>query len=443
MRKSDAVLLDKLTPLADLPKGGRVFVACSGGRDSLSLAYACYLLYQAGKLSVLPTLLHVHHGMQRANDDWAKGVADWAFGLGFICQVLYVKLDKFNETSARTARYQALASVMNDNDVLLLAHHAHDQAETVLMRLINGAGVDGLSGIRAWQDKCVDGKTLRLHRPWLNVSRDEISGFAYRHALPFVDDPTNTTGDNARSFIRTQILPQLKQLNPQAVQNIARSSANLASVADSIAQDISHELAKCVLCDTPYQSVLGIDKLLTYDKAYRSLIIRTWLQGKEILPPNKRTTDDVAALSERADNDHKTELFWQADKTGYVVCRYGVYLYRYPLPVWQWLQNPSRISPTWRNGAWYLGDLDNQQLYFIGADKPIPLARTDSVPVPIYGKQRLLSGKKLYQTLKIPPWLRASLWQVVRDDVIVAVMGVGHEWQLSTLGLSFKGVEVI
>ncbi len=444
MAKTD--LFHKLNALADLPKGVGVFVACSGGRDSLSLAFACHQLYQMGKLPALPVLLHVHHGIQKANDLWAKKVAAWAKDLGFVCHVLYVQLDKPSETAARAARYQALASVMNDEDVLLLGHHAHDQAETVLMRWVNGAGVQGLSGMKTWQSKRIGQKTIRLYRPWLLVERDDITKFAHQHHLPFVDDPTNDTGDNVRSFIRTQILPKLAHINPQAIPNIARSCENLADVAHFVKQNTSVKLTDCVVVDDLFQRVLDIGRLDYQDKAGCFFLIRQWLQGTEKLPPNKRITDDIWALSQRQDGDHHTQIVWQIakPKQGYVVCRYGRYLYRYPLGLWQSLQSPSLGVAHQTNGRWLLGSLGKTSVLIDGEFlQVVPLTRLDKVPVKVGNTLRQLSGKKLYQTLKIPTWLRSLLWLVTYQDGQMALVSLYHTWSLQDVPkLSFVGAYV-
>lgn len=201
-----------------------LYLACSGGRDSLSLAFACYLLFKNGQLASLPTLIHINHRLQAISDSWAGQVADFAKQYGFSYHCVALTLAKNDEKTARDARYQAFFELMADTGVLLLAHHADDQAETLLMRLINGAGVVGLSAMAVWQDRQVGDKSLALFRPMLTISRESISDFASVHRLPYVDDPTNTAGDNHRAIIRTQLLPILKKLNPKAPSNIARSA---------------------------------------------------------------------------------------------------------------------------------------------------------------------------------------------------------------------------
>lgn len=408
-----SALLEYLSHLSDHT---RLFLACSGGRDSLSLAWACHLLYQNGKLPALPTLLHVHHGMQSANDDWAVFVKSWADSHGFICHVLPVNLDKKNEAAARVARYQAMMGVMSDGDILLLAHHQNDQAETLLMRLINGTGMQGLSGMKAWQNKTINGKTILLHRPWLSVSRQDISGFAHAHALPYVDDPTNDTSDNTRSFIRNDILPRLATLNPQVCANIARTATLISQAYDIIRPVITNALHACLVhsqSDTPYQSVLDIGTLMTFDTPHQSAILHTWLSMGETTPPTSQTVSDVLTLAHRTDPDQHTQIFWQASR-GYVICRYRGHLYRFWDKAWAYLH----------------GQCMDSTIMLAVPDGAYPLDRTDKVAINIHGTIRHLHGKKLYQTLGVAPFFRRHLYTIKSKDGLYLVAPY-QSWQLS------------
>lgn len=421
-------MLQHLEHLNQLP---RLFLACSGGRDSLSLAYACFLLHQQGRLERLPTLLHVHHGIQKVNDDWATLIKNWADKHGFMCHVLYLNLGKASETLARSARYQAMAELMADGDVLLLAHHKNDQAETVLMRLMMGAGVAGLSGIKAWQTRQLAGKTICLHRPWLSVSRSDISNFAHMHQLDYVDDPTNDTGDNARSVIRTHILPQLSALNPKATSNIARSAQNLADSAHILHKYISAQLHRCLSVnetDPPYQSVLLLDKLQQFEPQEQSAMIHQWLQGDEPLPADKHTVDNVLALAHRLNGDHQTEIFWRGKRFAYTICRYQHKLYRYLHTIWTSLNTPDKISLITDN----LWQLKHKPALIYQAPTGLTLiAHTRQDKLHIQGNH--LKGKKLYQKLKIAPWLRHNLWLACQDGTPVLLIAPYQCWQLTNL----------
>lgn len=437
--KIDTKILSALSDLPTLPN--QLFLACSGGRDSLSLAFACYLLYQQGRLSTLPILLHVHHGMQQANDDWADLVKSWSKNLGFSCHILKIVLDKKTETTARDGRYLAMAKMMKEGDILLLAHHQNDQAETLLMRLINGAGVAGLSGIKAYQQKWIDGKKITLHRPFLSLTRDEISQFATFYQLPFVDDPTNEAGENFRSVLRTKIIPILNQFNPKAIQNIARTSQHLAQADLIVKQTIGQHIQACLiqpLTAPPYQSVLDIDKISKLDIAIQKNLIYQWLQGDEPLPPSHQLVLDVLTLVGRQNPDHQTQIFWQAKDSAFIICRYQNQLYRYHRSLWNFLKKP--CCAVIQQEQQVILKQNDEFIFQLATTKNMDvclLQKSDKIQYHQHtsgqlNKQLWLSGKKLYQTLKIPVWLRHNLWLVYWQNKPCYLISVFHIWQLTT-----------
>lgn len=438
---------------------GRIVIGCSGGRDSLSLAFGCYLLYWQGALPTLPTLIHINHGIQPANDDWANFVRTWADEHGFICHVVALGLGQANESQARQARYHAMSCLMNDDDVLLTAHHQDDQAETVLMRLIHGAGVQGLAGMRAWQTLQMGDKTLTIHRPLLGVSRADMTAFAQAHGLSYVDDPTNEMSDNARSFIRNDILPRLTTLNPKVVDNLAKTATLMGDATELIHEAVSHAFDLCVLTTphTPFVNLLDVAKLTALSHPVQSAVVRHWLQHQEPLPPSHQITSDVIALAHRTDTDHQTQIFWRTQGGavqggGVVVCRYQDVLYRYHHELFLLLNAKTDDTPIVPQGekvvlkhnqqfvlAWYYHQ--GWQNLFAGKQVSIqPIGKT-SVRVAVLYQDKTgqtlqgfdkLSGKKLYQQLKIPTWQRQNLWGVSVDDELVLMIGVDSWWVLQS-----------
>ena len=227
-------LLSSMSEYSEQLQGRRLWLACSGGRDSLALAALCVQLYQQGSLPCLPQLLHVDHSLQTDSQHWAEHVVSWAQAQNIPCHILQAQVNGHDEQAARQARYNVMRAHMNQDDVLLLAHHADDQAETVLMRLIQGAGVNGLSGIQPWRVQTQGVQCNTLWRPWLTVRRAAISAYAKRLALPYIDDPTNDTGDNVRSGLRRDIMPILATYNPNVIDNIARSAQLLSEAQATV-----------------------------------------------------------------------------------------------------------------------------------------------------------------------------------------------------------------
>ena len=443
-------LLKSLAEYGEQLHGRRVWLACSGGRDSLALAALCVQLYRHGKLPFLPQLLHVNHHLQAASGAWAQHVANWAKAQNIPCRILQAQVNGRDEQAARQARYDAMRRQLNQDDVLLLAHHADDQAETVLMRLIQGAGVNGLSGMQPWRIQTQGTHRIVLWRPWLTIKRATISAYTQRLKLPYIDDPTNDAGDNVRSGLRRDIMPILASYNSNVIDNIARS-AQLLSDAQLIinaqaSEDLQHtEVASLQL--PPAQRVLNIDKLQKLPIYRQRQLLHHWLGQDEPLPTAKQLVDDVLSLSQRDDNDHQTVLFWQGRKQSYTVRRYRQQLYRLSSDWLKWLELPlakqtqtlsnftesnlikADVQATGRQPvainlrnedkfAWQLKVLPNEVIqllesYNVESDTDklkitfAPLERNQRVQTALASRSQ--AGKKLYQTLGIPSWLRENL----------------------------------
>jgi len=174
--------------------------------------------------------LHIHHGLQKQADQWFVFCERLAkhYKIGFDFRLLHLYDQTGNvEARARTARYDALIDLceVHDLDHLLLAHHQNDQAETVLLQLLRGAGPSGLSGMGANKElRSATGKRITLWRPLLEQTRAELEAYARRQRLQWVEDPSNQNTRYRRNALRKTILPALSKIQPGAIANLARSS---------------------------------------------------------------------------------------------------------------------------------------------------------------------------------------------------------------------------
>lgn len=428
-------LLKSLAEYGEQLHGRRVWLACSGGRDSLALAALCVQLYRHGKLPFLPQLLHVNHHLQAASGAWAQHVANWAKAQNIPCRILQAQLNGRDEQAARQARYDVMRRQLNQDDVLLLAHHADDQAETVLMRLVQGAGVNGLSAMQPWRLQKKGAHRIVLWRPWLNIKRATISAYAQRLKLPYIDDPTNDAGDNVRSGLRRDIMPILASYNSNVIDNIARSAQLLSDAQLIINAQASEDLQQTEMASLqlpPAQRVLDIVKLQKLPFYRQRQLLHHWLSQDEPLPTAKQLVDDVLSLSQRDDNDHQTALFWQGRKQSYTVRRYRQQLYRLSSDWLKWLELPltkqmqvlcsltaadsKPISITLRKDGqftWQTQIAPNEVIQLLKSYEYkvkvtfAPLDRQQRVQTALASRPQ--SGKKLYQTLGTPSWLRENL----------------------------------
>jgi len=199
--------------------GKRVLVGLSGGVDSVVLLHA---LRQA-----LPQVraAHIHHGLSPNADHWARFCRRLCRKLNVPLTVRRVRVAKKGtgvEAAARAARYAALGRL--DFDVLALAHHLDDQAETVLLNLLRGTGVRGASGMSpraAFQGR-------QLVRPLLELRREAIVAYAREHALDWVEDESNRSDAFARNFLRLRIAPLLTERYPRWREALARAARHFA-----------------------------------------------------------------------------------------------------------------------------------------------------------------------------------------------------------------------
>ena len=216
-------------------------IAFSGGLDSTVLLH---LLVHLAKTESLPALsaIHVHHGLQAAADAWPDHCQSVCDALGVPLQVVRVQVQPGAsiERAARDARYAAFIEATQANEVLMTAQHRDDQAETLLFRLLRGAGVRGLSGMPSERPL---GRG-HLLRPLLDVTRAELEAYATEHQLSWIEDPSNQDHQFSRNYLRHQVFPVLTARWPQAVATMARSAAHLSEaqgLLDELAQiDLAH-----------------------------------------------------------------------------------------------------------------------------------------------------------------------------------------------------------
>lgn len=262
-----------------------MIVAVSGGADSVSLALALSELKERKKLNLSFIIAHFNHDLRGVESDKdAEFVKDLAEKLDFGCEIQNskskIKDQKGNlEENARNARYEFLSEIAEkyQSFAVLTAHTQNDQAETFLLNLIRGSGLDGLSGMhpvrdaeKKTQSQIANRKSqILLVRPLINwAQREDTENFCREHQIIFQQDAMNDDLKFSRVRVRKEIIPLLKNFNPKIVET-------LSNTANLLREDVE-ELQR----NTPiFTGKLPQNELKKISKSMRLRVLRKWLES--------------------------------------------------------------------------------------------------------------------------------------------------------------------
>jgi tRNA(Ile)-lysidine synthase len=259
-------------------------LALSGGLDSCVLLHALATLASQHSLPPLRAV-HVHHGLQSAADGWPDHCQQLCDALRVPLAVLHVQVQPSAslEQAARDARYAALSAALSAGEVLLTGQHQDDQAETLLLRLMRGAGVRGAAAM-AEQRALGAG---RLCRPLLSVSRQALLAYAQANGLEWVEDPSNADTRHGRNYMRHQVLPSLQARWPAASANLARSAGHFAEALGLLEALATEDLAEAstpgAFAWLPLPS-LALAPLQALSEARQRNALQAWLAPLTRLP---------------------------------------------------------------------------------------------------------------------------------------------------------------
>lgn len=415
-------LLQRLVALAaDADSPRRYLVAFSGGLDSTVLLHA--LAASAPQHGVGLVAVHVNHGLQADADKWAQHCRAAAAAMGVEFVAVRVTVDMASgqglEAAAREARYQALRSVMQAGDWLLSAHHQDDQAETLLLNLLRGAGPAGLAGIGDIQPFGAGW----LARPLLLFSRSDLQTYADALDLRWIDDPSNTDQALDRNFLRHEILPRLEARWPEASRCLRRSSG-LASDAALLLDDLAAIDAVAICDEGDCHDRLHIDALNALPSARQRNVLRFVIRQLGLPTPSAAQLQQVLATLLTARADAEPLVRW----SGVEIRRYRNQLYILPAELAAKAADPGDIA-----GRDYLrlehglGELRFEAGAAEGLAEAL-VARGLELRFRHGGEEFRPAGqshtkklKKLLQEAGIVPWMRDRIPLLYSDGELVAV----------------------
>jgi len=413
MKFTRAQLLQQLTPVL----GARRFIiAYSGGLDSLVLLSAMAELRDQLQGAQL-IALHIHHGINSAADDWAEHCARICQHLTVPLHVRRINADSGSENALREARYRAFQAYLQAGDILLLAHHADDQTETVLLRLLRGSGAKGGAGMSSFRELGKSG----LYRPLLVFSRRQLEVYATERHLQWIEDDSNRDTQYDRNYLRHRVMPLLAARWPGCRNTINRHARLDAELQQSIDFFLSRELEQI----GQEQNRLPIERLRRYPQAVQRNLIRCWLASLGLPIPNYRQLNQVLDEVVAAREDAQPLATWP----GAWVRRYQQYLYAgYPLPPqdpgleYTWHTEQPLSMPVFGTLTLQPAAADSEDALSImpqalltvrfrqGGERCRPAGRTGSHPL-----------KKLLQEHAVPPWLRDRIPLLYQEEQLIAV----------------------
>ncbi|MGA9342627.1 MAG: tRNA lysidine(34) synthetase TilS [Rhodanobacteraceae bacterium] len=412
------------TALAGLPSAP-LLVAFSGGIDSSALLHALAGSAAARKRGLRAA--HIDHGLHRDSGEWAEHCRAFACAheVELIVRSSQVKPDPGLglEASARQTRYAELEALLAPGEIMALAHHRDDQAETILLKLLRGAGPEGLAGMRAWRRFGAG----FAWRPLLDLPRALLHAYATQHEITWIDDPSNADMRFARNFLRHALLPEIAQRWPHSAASITQSATWLRATADFIDTEAARALAGL---RTHHPAILDAKAWLDLPLALRDPVLRHWLRSLALPEPTHLQVRELQRQLATAGRDREPCVRW----LGVELRRYRDRLYALaPMPAppieWQRPFDGSTLDLPAAIGSLRLVSSANPA-QTVRLVQPLKVRfRRGGERLQVAGSGLHRELRKLWQEADVPPWQRAREPLVVCADG--ELLAVADRW-LST-----------
>jgi tRNA(Ile)-lysidine synthase len=398
-------------------QGKTIWLAYSGGLDSHVLLHLYYQLRRIYPITL--RAIHINHGLNQS-------AAEWALHCLAICQQYEIECiqqsvhftlspgDSLEEV-ARKKRYAAFQAIVNKGELLLTAHHEDDQAETLFVQLIRGAGLKGLAAMPILKQR----RGFYHGRPLLAFSRKILEQYANTHQLCYIQDDSNENTKLTRNFLRHDILPLLKKRWPNVTSTIARSTRHAAE-AQALLEEFAQENIEKM--QGSRKNTLSIEQLKKISSAKQRLILRTWIQSQGYILPNEKKIDSIQNNIFTANIDRMPAVTWQTVS----VRRYRDDLYILPLQSkhdktiqYKWdLQTPlllpsvGLLNAIKTTGKGLCANITDISIRFRQGGEVIYLPERGQCTV-----------KNLFQEWGIAPWLRDRIPFVYYNEELIGLIG--------------------
>lgn len=422
-------LLQALGSVLQSMPAQRYWVAYSGGVDSHVLLHAMAAL----RPQMVATLnaVHVNHGLNAAANGWAAHCIAVCDALEIPCHLFnidaHAQKGESPEAAARDARYQAFSQLIKHGDCLLTAHHQEDQAETLLLQLLRGAGPHGLAAMPTL-DSFAAGT---VGRPLLALSQTQIEQYANAGALQWIDDPSNRNCRFARNYLRHEVIPKLKAHWPTLSRTLSRSAENCAEAAELLDQLAAEDLQQL----TGWQqtqtipATVPLQKLQEMVPKRRRNLLRYWIKKLELPIVSKKIMNQIEYSLVMARKDAMPLVKWPGGELRrsreelYAMAPLATFDTTTTLP-WQW-QRESLILPA---------GLGTLMAHTTAQTAGLSRSQCEQLPLTIRfrqgGERCRLAGRHHHHALKgllqaagVPPWQRDRIPLIYLGDQLAAVVG--------------------
>ena len=373
--------------------GKKIVVALSGGIDSVVLLHFLNKHYPGNVRAV-----HINHNLSKYCDEWCTFCERICNSAKIEFKYISINLENSSniEENARKKRYLSLKSELRVGEILCTAHHQDDQAETFLLQLFRGSGVAGLASM----PKIKSIGDSELYRPFLNISKQKIVGYASKNHLKWIEDDSNLDTNFKRNLLRIEFLPKLSSAFNGLIKNVSRSAAHQAE-ALRLMQDLAELDIKNF--ELLVNNKIQVSSLIQLPKRRIVNVLRYYIANLGfLLPSNKVLNELISSLS--AKTDANVILRWHH----YEVRRYNGELYFFD----EHIESSNLPCPYYES----LKNLPNFEIRF----------RLEGQRIKVKGKGHSQSLKKVLQESNIPPWERDKLRMYYVDGSLRAMETLGE-----------------
>lgn len=406
--------------LAEHAAAPQWWVGFSGGVDSTALLHLVNSWRKAQPDPPPLTALHINHGLQASASEWENHCA-------WICRFLDIPFlalsaavepaGKGSEAAAREARYALFEQQLEEGHVLFLGQHLDDQVETFFLRLLRGAGVDGLGAMPRQREL---GRGI-LSRPLLDCTRAQLQHHVDSSGLRYIDDPSNEDTAIDRNFLRREVLPLLAKRWPGYRKTVIRASEHLAGAAVALEQALDlPETCFSVLGDPG----LDLAFLQDADDQYAAQLIRAWLKRGGMQAPDSAQLQEFLRQLRKAARSGQPLL----DTGSYCLQRYRDAIYLLPRRDSE-PEEVLTLAPGETRQIEGVGEVSLQRCagpgIWLAADEETEIRwRRGGERARSAGGRRSASLKKWLQEEAIPPWWRERVPLLYLENQLLAVGGL-------------------